>query len=58
MQLHGTPIRVRIDGTDLTIEALRDGFSGPAIVGMGDDVRELGAGDRWTVTMQPRPSVA
>jgi len=58
MQVRGTPIRVRIDGTDLTVEASRDGFSGPVMVGVGDDVRELGAGDRWTVTVRPRASVA
>jgi trehalose/maltose hydrolase-like predicted phosphorylase len=46
MQFHGTPIRVRIEGNELTVEALTEGFSEPVKIGVGDDVRELTAGER------------
>jgi trehalose/maltose hydrolase-like predicted phosphorylase len=51
MQFRGTPIRVRIDGSELAVEALADGFSLPVSVSVGDDVRELRAGDRCTFTL-------
>jgi trehalose/maltose hydrolase-like predicted phosphorylase len=48
MQFRGSPIRVAIDGSQLSVEALADGFSQPVRVGVGDDVRELSAGERCT----------
>jgi trehalose-phosphatase len=54
MQFRGTPIRVSVDGTALTVETLRDGSPLPVRVGVGDDLRELGAGERWTFTVAPR----
>jgi len=48
MLFRGTPIRVRIEGNRLTVEALKEGFSEPVWIGVGDDVRELNAGDRCT----------
>jgi trehalose/maltose hydrolase-like predicted phosphorylase len=53
MQYRGTPIRVRIAGSELEVEALADGFSLPVRVGVGDDVHELSAGDRCTFTLAP-----
>ena len=58
MQFRGTPITVRVHGSELTVEALRDGFSANARVGVGDDIRELSAGDRWTFTVGARASGA
>jgi alpha,alpha-trehalase len=51
MQFRGTPIRVRIEGSLLTVEALTEGFSEPVWIGVGDDVRELTAGERCTFTL-------
>jgi trehalose-phosphatase len=53
MQFRGTPITVRLAGTALTVEALGDRFSLPVKVGVGDDIREIGAGDHWTFTVRP-----
>jgi len=47
MQMSGTPIRVTLGGGELTV-VITGGFSRPIKVGLGDDVRELGAGERCT----------
>ncbi len=57
MQFHGTPLRVRIAGGELTVSAPHEGFSGPVRVGVGDDVRELGAGERFSFPLG-RPAAA
>jgi trehalose/maltose hydrolase-like predicted phosphorylase len=57
MQFRGTPIRVTIAGSELTVTALAEGFSLPVKVGVGDDVRELSAGDRCTFTIAARVGV-
>jgi trehalose/maltose hydrolase-like predicted phosphorylase len=54
MQFHGTPIRVGIEGSELTVEALTEGFSEPVRIGVGDDVRELTAGERCKFTLESR----
>jgi trehalose/maltose hydrolase-like predicted phosphorylase len=57
MQFRGTPIRVTIEGSELTVVALADGFSLPVRVGVGDEVRELAAGERCTFTVAGRVGV-
>ena len=47
MQVHGTPIRVTLRDSTLTV-VITGGFSRAIKVGIGDDVRELGAGERCT----------
>lgn len=47
MQVHGTPIRVTLRADELTV-VITGGFSRAIKVGIGDDVRELGAGERCT----------
>jgi trehalose/maltose hydrolase-like predicted phosphorylase len=47
MQVRGTPIRVSVRNRELTV-VITGGFSRPIKVGIGDDVRELGAGERCT----------
>jgi trehalose/maltose hydrolase-like predicted phosphorylase len=54
MQYRGTPIRVSIAGSELTVEALADGFSLAVRVGVGDEVRELSAGERCSFTIGAR----
>ena len=58
MQFRGTPIRVSIAGQELTVEALADGFSLPVKISHGDDVRELGAGERHTFPIGERAGLA
>jgi trehalose/maltose hydrolase-like predicted phosphorylase len=50
MQVHGTPIRVTLRADELTV-VITGGFSRAIRVGIGDDVRELGAGERCTFTL-------
>jgi trehalose/maltose hydrolase-like predicted phosphorylase len=58
MQFRGTSIRVRIEGSELTVEVPADGFSLPVRVGVGDDVRELRAGDRCKFNVGARVGLA
>jgi trehalose/maltose hydrolase-like predicted phosphorylase len=58
MQFHGTPLRVTLEGRELTVVVLADGFSSPIRVGVGDEVRELGAGERHTFTLATEADVA
>jgi trehalose/maltose hydrolase-like predicted phosphorylase len=53
MQFRGTPIRVTLEGSELTVVALADGFSPPIRVGLGEEVRELASGERCTFTIAP-----
>ncbi|MEA2144290.1 MAG: hypothetical protein QOI64_2720, partial [Solirubrobacteraceae bacterium] len=56
MQVQGTPIRVTIRDGELTV-VITGGFSRAIKVGIGDDVREVGAGERCTFTLQrPAPT--
>jgi trehalose-phosphatase len=57
LQFRGTPIMVTLEGGELTVEALAGGFSLPVRVGVGDEVRELGSGERWTFAI-PASTVA
>jgi trehalose/maltose hydrolase-like predicted phosphorylase len=47
MQFRWTSIRVTLASGELTLLADAEGFSRPVRVGVGDEVRELCAGDRW-----------
>ena len=51
MQMRGTPIRVTVSDGELTV-VITGGFSRPIKVGIGDDVRELGAGERCTFKLR------
>jgi trehalose/maltose hydrolase-like predicted phosphorylase len=51
MQFRATPLRVSIKGDELTVLALTQGFRGPVRIGVGDEVRELGAGDSWVFAL-------
>ncbi len=51
MQFRGTPIRVTLQGGELTVAALADGFSPRIRVGVGDDVREVGPDERCVFTI-------
>src|SRR5206468_10352044 len=46
-QVPGTPIRVSVGDGELPV-AITGGFSRPIRVGIGDDIRELGPGERCT----------
>jgi trehalose/maltose hydrolase-like predicted phosphorylase len=51
MQFRGTSIRVSISGDELTVHTLADGFSRPVRIGIGDEVRELAAGEEWVAPL-------
>jgi hypothetical protein len=51
MQFRATPLRVSIKGDELTVLALPQGFREPVRIGVGDEVRELGAGDSWVFNL-------
>jgi trehalose/maltose hydrolase-like predicted phosphorylase len=50
MQVRGTPIRVTVGQDELTV-VITGGYSRPLRVGIGDDVRELGPGERCTFAL-------
>ena len=52
MQFRGTPLRVTLEGGELTVAALADGASHPVRVGARDEVRELAPGERCTFTIR------
>ena len=58
MQFRGTPIRVTLRRGELTVAADAEGFSRPVRVGVGEEVRELHAGERWTVAFGRETSAA
>ena len=53
MQFRGTPILVTLAGGRLTLAAHREGVRRPISVGVGDEVRELRAGDQSTFEFRP-----
>jgi trehalose/maltose hydrolase-like predicted phosphorylase len=50
MQFRGTSIRVSISGDELTVRILAEGYSRPVRIGIGDEVRELAAGEGWVAS--------
>ena len=56
MRFRGTSLRVSITGDKLTVLAQAEGFRGPMRVGVGDQVRELGAGDGCVFTVPAQAS--
>ncbi|MEA2191339.1 MAG: hypothetical protein QOI73_1460, partial [Solirubrobacteraceae bacterium] len=57
MQMRGTPIRVTVKGGELTV-VITGGFSRPIKVCLGDEMRELGAGERCTFKIAPERALA
>lgn len=57
MQVRGTPIRVTIRDGELTV-VITGGFSRAIRVGIGDDVREVGAGERCTFAIPAHDGAA
>jgi trehalose/maltose hydrolase-like predicted phosphorylase len=56
MQVRGTPIRVTLADGELTV-VITGGFSRGIKIGIGDDVRELGAGERCTFALTEQRAV-
>ena len=52
MQFRGTPLTVTLASGTLTISVAPEGFLRPIRVAVGDDVRELRAGDRHTFALR------
>ena len=51
MQFRGTPLRVTVESSELTIVALAGGYDLPIKVGFGEEVRELRPGEGSTFTI-------
>jgi trehalose/maltose hydrolase-like predicted phosphorylase len=56
MHVRRAPIIVSLDGGELTVEALADGFTRPIRVSVGGVVRQLLGGDSATFTIAERPA--
>jgi trehalose/maltose hydrolase-like predicted phosphorylase len=56
MQMQRTPIRVTVGDGELTV-VITGGYSRPIKVGIGEDVRELGAGERCTFSLAAAEAV-
>jgi trehalose/maltose hydrolase-like predicted phosphorylase len=48
MRFRGMPLEVALEGDKLTVAAQSDGFSQPIKVEVGDEIREIKAGERFT----------
>ncbi len=55
MQFRGTSMRVSLAGDELTVRTLAEGFSRPVRIGIGDEVRELSAGQEWVASLRRQP---
>jgi trehalose/maltose hydrolase-like predicted phosphorylase/beta-phosphoglucomutase-like phosphatase (HAD superfamily) len=54
MQFRGTSMRVNISGDELMVHILAEGFSRPVRIGIGNEVRELTAGEKWVASLRGR----
>jgi trehalose/maltose hydrolase-like predicted phosphorylase len=57
MQFQRTPILVKVADGVLTVAAHPEGVNRPIRVGVGDQLREVCPGDRFTFELEPDPSV-
>jgi trehalose/maltose hydrolase-like predicted phosphorylase len=57
MQFRGAPIRVTLADGGLTVAVHAEGFGRPIRVAVGDEVRELRAGDQHTFALKATTSV-
>jgi trehalose/maltose hydrolase-like predicted phosphorylase len=57
MQFRRTPLLVTLADGRLTLAAHPEGVNRPIKVGVGDQVRDFGPGDRYTFELQPGRSV-
>jgi trehalose/maltose hydrolase-like predicted phosphorylase len=48
MRFRGTPLEVKLEGDKLTVAAQTDGLNQSIKVGVGDEVREIKAGESYT----------
>ena len=55
MQFRGTSIRISVKGDELTVLARAEGFRAAVRVAVGDQVRDLGAGDDCVFALGPPP---
>ena len=58
MQFRGTSIRISVKGVELTVLARAEGFRAPVRIAVGEQVRELGAGDECVFALPPQPDPA
>ena len=58
MQFRKTSIRISVKGVELTVLARAEGFRAPVRIAVGEQVRELGAGDECVFALPPQPDPA
>jgi hypothetical protein len=51
MVFQGTTLRISVADGALSVEVQSEGFSHPVRVALGDETRELGAGQSWSVPL-------
>jgi trehalose/maltose hydrolase-like predicted phosphorylase len=56
MHFRGVPLRLSLDGDELSVEALPEAVGGPVRVGVGSQVRELQPGQRCSFTLDSAPA--
>ncbi|MGH3763626.1 MAG: glycoside hydrolase family 65 protein [Pseudonocardiaceae bacterium] len=54
MQFRGMSIRVSFSGDALEVRILAEGFSRPVRIGIGTEIRELTAGEKWVAPLRRR----
>jgi len=58
MQFRGTSVRISVRGDELKVLAQAEGFRAAVRVAVGDQIRELGAGDDCVFALDPLPDTA
>lgn len=58
MQFRKTSIRISVKGVELTVLVPSEGFRAPVRIAIGEQVRELGAGDECVFALPPQPDPA
>jgi len=58
MQFRGTSVRISVKGDELNVLAQAEGFRAAVHVAVGDQIRELGAGDDCVFALDPLPDTA
>ena len=56
MVFQGTSLQVSVAGGELIVEVATEGFSHPVKIGLGGEVREMGAGERASVRLVDDPA--
>jgi hypothetical protein len=56
MQFHRSPLQVTLESGELTVAAYSEGFGQPVTLRIGDELRELSAGESCSFSVRRAPS--